>query len=59
MYGPLEVLASGRAYIMVLILLARRSHDEADICVPDHDLDVSTRDQARHILDTYIPDDHI
>ena len=58
-YGPLEVLVPDRAYILALKLLAHRPQDEADIRVLCHDLGVSTHDQARHILDAYITDDHI
>ena len=59
MYGPLEVLVPERAYILALKLLAHRAQDEADIRVLCHELGVSTRVQARHILDTHITDDQI
>ena len=58
-YGPLEVLVPERAYILALKLLAHRAQDEADIRVLCHELGVSTRDEARRILDTYITDDQI
>lgn len=58
-YGPLEVLVPERAYILALKLLAHRVQDEADIRVLSHKLGVSTRDEVRHILDTYITDDQI
>jgi hypothetical protein len=58
-YGPLEVLVPERAYILALKLLAHRAQDEADIRVPCRELGVSTRDEARRILDTYITDDQI
>lgn len=58
-YGPLEIRVPDRAYILALKLLAHRAQDEADIRVLCHELGVSTRDQARRILDTYITDDQI
>lgn len=58
-YGPLEVLVPERAYILALKLLAHRAQDEADIHVLCQELGVSTRDEARRILDTYITDDGI
>ncbi len=58
-YGPLEVLVPERAYILALKLLAHRAQDEADIRILCHEVGVSTRDEARRILDTYITDDQI
>lgn len=58
-YAPLEVLVPERAYILALKLLAHRVQDEADIRVLCQKLGISTRDEARRILDTYITDDDI
>lgn len=58
-YGPLVVLVPERAYILALKLLAHRPQDEADIRVLCNELGVSTRDEARRILDTFITDDQI
>lgn len=59
MYGPLEVLVPEHAYVLALKLLAHRPQDEADIRVLCHEVGVSTRDEARRILDTFITDDQI
>ena len=58
-YGPLVVLVPERDYILALKLLAHRPQDEADIRVLCNELGVSTRDEARRILDTFITDDQI
>lgn len=58
-YGPLVVLVPERAYILALKLLAHRPQDEADIRALCHEVGVSTRDEARRILDSFITDDQI
>lgn len=58
-YGPLEVRIPGREYILALKLLAHRADDQADILALCHDLGITSRSDARRILDTYITDDQI
>ena len=58
-YGPLDVYVSGADYVLALKVLAGRPQDMADARALCQQLGVSTRDEARRILDTYITDNQI
>ena len=58
-YGKLEVFFPPKEYILALKLLAGRRKDRDDILALCQQLQIQTQEQAKALVDHYIPDQEV